>query len=452
MASAQTASPPSIPLRFRAEKWDKIIYLGRAGHDSLLHCVLTFDGIINEKRLNKAFRLSLDAEPVLGCRFVDKGRQPYWERKKDLDREGKVDIAEVNNANTMQAVLEYMVKPIDPCDGPQVQARLFRSEGDTLCLKINHMVADAGGVKEYIELLSGIYRRLEKNSGYIPPVNSAGNRSRMQVIQSFSFWDKVKIVRRSFRDWKEAYFPVGNWSVPLQHVIPDQRTYIIRRIEPRYFLIIKQYCKKYGVTVNDIMLAAYTRSLYKMLQPLPKKTLRIITTVDLRQHILSGKGGAICNLSGKFEMNIPLAGASSLAEIISTVHKKMMERKNDCLGLGDSHHFIFNIGFLSFAQTRQLSELWAGFMRRISPKPPPPVFTNLGKIEESRLDFGDIIVQDAFLTALVTFPPLFLMSLSGFNDSLTMSIGFCENAIQKKKVEQFLENMQREIASLPSVP
>ena len=151
-------------------------------------------------------------------------------------------------------------------------------------------------------------------------------------------------------------------------------------------------------------------------------------------------------------MNIGTTPGSSLAETISTVHNKMTERKKDCLGLGDSHHFIFNIGFLSFARTRWLAELWAVFMQRISPKPPPPVFTNLGKIKKSQLDFGEIVVQDAFLTALVTFPPLFLMSLSGFNDSLTMSIGFCENAIQKKKVEQLLENMQREIASLPSVP
>ncbi|RWX46302.1 Condensation domain-containing protein [Candidatus Electrothrix aarhusensis] len=254
MVSAQITAPPLIPLRFKAEKWDKIIYLGRAIHDSLLHCVLSFDGRLNDNILNKAFRLSLDAEPVLGCRFVDKSRQPYWERKKDLDREGRVDIAEVNDA--MQAALEYMVKPIDPCDGPQVQARLFRAKRDTLCLKINHMVADAGGVKEYIYLLSSIYRQLEKDPSYIPEVNSAGSRSRMQVVQHFIFWDKVKIVRRSFRDWKEAYFPVGNWSVPLQHLTQSQKTYVIRKIELQQFRVVRQYCKKYGVTVNDIMMAA----------------------------------------------------------------------------------------------------------------------------------------------------------------------------------------------------
>ncbi|CAK8723481.1 hypothetical protein GMJAKD_12815 [Candidatus Electrothrix aarhusensis] len=392
----------------------------------------------------------MDAEPVLGCRFVDKSRQPYWERKKDLDREGRVDIAEVNDA--MQAALEYMVKPIDPCDGPQVQARLFRAKRDTLCLKINHMVADAGGVKEYIYLLSSIYRQLEKDPSYIPEVNSAGSRSRMQVVQHFIFWDKVKIVRRSFRDWKEAYFPVGNWSVPLQHLTQSQKTYVIRKIELQQFRVVRQYCKKYGVTVNDIMMAAYVRSLYKMLQPSPEIPLRLSTTVDLRQHFLGGKGEAICNLSGKFAINIGMKPGSNLAEAILIVHSKMKERKNDCFGLGDCHHFIFNLSFLPFPWTCKLAGLWDNFMQRISPRPPPPVFTNLGKLDNAQVSFGEVTIQHAFLTALATCPPLFLMSLSGFQETLTMSIGFCEDAIHKEKIERFLKDISWEINSLPCHP
>ncbi len=225
MVSVQITSPPAIPLRFKVEKWDKIIHLGRAGHDSLLHCILTFDGRIDEKRLDKAFRLSLDAEPVLGCRFVDKGRQPYWERKEDLDREGRVGIAEVNDA--IQAVLAYMVEPIDPCDGPQIQARLFRSENDTLCLKINHMAVDAGGVKEYAELLSDIYRRLEKYSCYIPQVNSTGSRSRMQVIRAFGFSEKVKIVRRSSAIGKKRIFRpgIGRYRCGMSRRVNERTSY-----------------------------------------------------------------------------------------------------------------------------------------------------------------------------------------------------------------------------------
>ncbi|MCI5141627.1 MAG: hypothetical protein D3909_07845 [Candidatus Electrothrix sp. ATG1] len=351
----------------------------------------------------------------------------------------------------MQSVLAYMVETIDPCNGPQVQARLFRSESDTLCLKVNHMVADAGGVKEYAELLATLYRRLIKNPSYIPPINSnsVGNRSRMQAIQDFSFRKKLKIVHRSFQDWQEAHFPSGNWSVPLKHVTPGQRAYVIRKIEPDQFRTIRMYCRKNGVTINDVMLAAYFRSLYKLIRPSSGVPLRVATTVDLRRYLPDGKGEAICNLAGKFEMNIGATPGNNLADTVSLVHNKMKVRKNDCFGLGDSHHFMFNIGYLSFARTCRLSELWIGFMRRVSPKPLPPVFTNLGKIESFRINFGNIAVQDAFLTALGTVPPLFLMSLSGFNDSLTMSIGFCENTIQKKKVGQLLENIKKETKSLP---
>jgi len=310
------------------------------------------------------------------------------------------------------------------------------------------MVADAGGVKEYVELLSFIYRQIGKDSKYIAPVNLTGSRSRMQVIQGFNFWKRIKIVRQSFRDWSEAHFPAGNLAIPMKSTSPTQKTYVVRTIGPHQFQVIKKHCRKYGVTINDIMIAAFFRSLDKLIQPSPSIPLRLVTTVDLRRYLPTKKGEAICNLSGKFEINIGSTLGNNLAETVFLVHNKMKERKNDCFGLGDCHHFIFNTKLIPFSWACQLTQLWGNFIQKISPKPPPPVFTNLGKIEKNQFNFGEVIIKHAFLTALVTFPPLFLMSISGFEETLTISIGFCEDALQKKEMVCFLQNILEEIQSL----
>ncbi len=63
----------SIPKRFRCVMFDQTLYTMSSILDLQIGMVVTIDGRFNEKRLERAVRLSLDAESHLGCRFI-----PGW--------------------------------------------------------------------------------------------------------------------------------------------------------------------------------------------------------------------------------------------------------------------------------------------------------------------------------------------------------------------------------------
>ncbi len=66
--------------RFRAVMSDKGIFCGRYISDMLIHCIISFDSLIDENRMAQAVKLAFESEPVLGSRFVVDSCRMYWER------------------------------------------------------------------------------------------------------------------------------------------------------------------------------------------------------------------------------------------------------------------------------------------------------------------------------------------------------------------------------------
>lgn len=58
-----------IPRRLPAVAEDRWIYASRPTMDESHHTVVMLDGQLSEVRLQRALRLTIDAEPVFGCRF-----------------------------------------------------------------------------------------------------------------------------------------------------------------------------------------------------------------------------------------------------------------------------------------------------------------------------------------------------------------------------------------------
>ena len=73
----------SKPERFTVRFSDLINYFGADAYVPEIHLIVDFDNKINQKQMQKALRLLLDAEPVLGCRLVEHWRKAYWERLSD---------------------------------------------------------------------------------------------------------------------------------------------------------------------------------------------------------------------------------------------------------------------------------------------------------------------------------------------------------------------------------
>jgi NRPS condensation-like uncharacterized protein len=244
--------------------------------DTQIHCVLYFPAGLDEKRLVQAVRLSFDAEPILGCNPLFKRGALVWQRRdfKEVDYFG---LAE--NQDVEAEVKRFLCKPLDAFQDAVAQARLIRDETDTLALKVSHIVGDGAAVKAYAYLLADIYRQLMENPNYIPPVNQ-GSRSSKQVGRVFPFSDKLKILRRSWRNSRDMMFPPRNWQLPLQ-ASEKQADYVWRKVEASQFRALKAYGKQHRATLNDILLTAMFRALHKQIKPPATQVLRLINTADL---------------------------------------------------------------------------------------------------------------------------------------------------------------------------
>ena len=74
-----------IPKRIRAVTTDKLGFALAQVTDYKIQVVLEFEGALDADRLRHALRLLMDAEPVLGSRFVPHWFSPYWERLTEAE-------------------------------------------------------------------------------------------------------------------------------------------------------------------------------------------------------------------------------------------------------------------------------------------------------------------------------------------------------------------------------
>ena len=149
----------NIAKRYPASVIDQLHYAIRELLDVQSHRILYFAGHINEALLEKAVRLTIEAEPILNCRFVVRTWRPYWETRDNPDQVRFYSI--VNTTDVQREIDNFMSIPLDPCNDSQVHVRIIRCDDfDALCIKMNHMVTDAAGFHEYVHMLAHTYSQL----------------------------------------------------------------------------------------------------------------------------------------------------------------------------------------------------------------------------------------------------------------------------------------------------
>lgn len=430
--------PRHIPDRFPSVMLDQIVYGMQCRiADLWVRCVIWLNGKIDAERLAKAVRISLDAEPMLGCRFVESWWRPYWGRREDLHDIKSLGIVETRDS--MSEIIRFMSGSNDPLADPLVQVQIVRSESDTVCIKMNHMVTDAAGCKKYMYLLASIYRKLADDPNYALPCNVGYERGLHQISRGFGFVDKLRIVCSGYRDFKRKVFPPGGWSFPATSETCSEKTFLIRQFGHKRFRTLKDYGHKHHATLNDIMLAAFYRSLVDIIKPDGGTPLRLAFTVDLRRHLPASKSGVIRNLSNFSCMNIGDEIGATFEDTLAKVRNEITLMKSDYLGLADYPFGSLFAKALPFTWYQKLLERSLRLLMKSGNV--PPVFTNTGIINTQELVFDDVTVSDAYLLGATFFPPAFAMALSSFGESLTLSISFCEDAIRKSDVEQLLDLM-----------
>ncbi len=115
---------PPIPQRIEAQTFDWAVYTLAILFQPDIQLVTDLDGPADPERLGRALRLLLDAEPVLGCRFVPAPHKPYWARLKDweLDEAELLEVVRDDHPFDDGEVAFRWPLATDGLAGPQVKA------------------------------------------------------------------------------------------------------------------------------------------------------------------------------------------------------------------------------------------------------------------------------------------------------------------------------------------
>ncbi|HHY28692.1 MAG TPA: condensation protein, partial [Desulfitobacterium dehalogenans] len=437
--------------------------------------ILRLDGRLDFDRLVKAVRLSVDAEPVLGCRFVE-GNPPYWKRLKNIDEVMFCTFEEASDTNTTvqrflespldmdddaieamfytheeapdanMAVQRFLESPLDMDDDPKIKVKLIRSdECDILGIKVNHACCDGTGIKEYVQLVSDIYSKLDgSREAFVPIPSKRGRREQDRLFENLGITDPDSL-------WiPGSDILIPTWAFPWKQGKPSTTRIAICRISPNQVDTINSYVKSKGATINDIILAAYYRAMLKMGQPVYGVPMGMNLTIDLRRYLPDNKTEALRNFSGSVNTWLSMVENESFEETLSRVVYMMNDIKRgypglqSAIGLERLEKISFKEALTYYQATSRIGKKGAKC----------PVYhgdrciaslSNIGTLSKRLIKMGDVIVSDYYIIPPVVSSPGLLLVANTYNGIMTLAAGFFENTVHASDVESLLNNIKNEM-------
>ncbi|OPY69406.1 MAG: acyltransferase PapA5 [Syntrophorhabdaceae bacterium PtaU1.Bin034] len=391
-------------VRYPAPAQDQVLHLARHLHDGQSRLLLTFSGRLDAERLTRAFELSLDAEPVMGCRFVAHPWRPYWERLSDGKKAAALSIVERSDDD---AINTWMGGSLDSSTDAQVRVCLFRGAGDRLAVNVSHESADGTGSRDYLILLAAIYRELRTNPAYIPRPAPGRRLEQREVFRHVG-------LRRLLRGCLHFSFPGPGVDFPAEG--PGVPAFASRRVGPEGFARIRGYCREHGVTVNEVLTAAFYRSQFRVLSSPPAARLTVPIPINLRQYLPAGSTWSICNLSGVFFGGVR---NQSFDRMILDVRRLMASARSNEPWLGQA--VVLELMFL--LPHALLQPLFRrSISRQIASGKVYPYITNHGIIDTAPFDFGDAPLCDFDTWSPVPRHPLPVFSAYSVFDTLRLTV------------------------------
>ncbi len=411
------------------------------GHDRFeyilkyeIQAVTTFDQHLDADILKKAVRLSLDAEPVLGCRFIEDEKQPYWQRFESPDKMQWFEF--IQKDNKKEATQQFLKSPFTH-EGQQVNVRLIRTEDDdTLCVKISHACSDAAGLKEYLDLLAGIYSNLQENPIFKPNPNQ-GRRDQKHYFDALGVKEPLALF-----DPQAQVLP-PTWAFPHHGIECKEMHIAMRRFRDEAFDRITNFGENRKVTITSVILTALYRSMFELVQPPIGKEMGVCVTVDLRKAFIGSPDQALCNLSVGIYPRISRVEEESFTETLKRVFSSIEVLKNDRAGLCDAIGLEV-WGAIDYSQT--LSQMQAIIQWTVETDKSHPLLSNVGVINP--LQFGQIVATDAYIVTPIVVPPGFMLGVSTYNRTLTLEVSYYEPSHRTEDVEAFMDLMEKELSFL----
>ena len=427
----------TIPDRIPSHRFEKLVGAFDLLGEMMIQMELEFDHELDADRLAQAMDLTLDAEPVLGCYYVGRFFRGHWRRLNPDER----DCCTVVNK---QADFDrFKQAPINGDKGPQLRCCLLRhSDGDRLLFKFSHLVGDAGGTKMAVARVAEIYLRLRDDPEYKPEPNINGSRMLAQVFKRLPLSALPRIWLNARREARRT----GKPRLTRAFRLLDEHGEVVRTNEPVYLTRVlttsqvqgmSELGRRCGGKINDVVVAAFMRTLAKLVPGQPGDQLRLQTTVDLRTWYLpEARAGGICNLSSFENPNLGEDPGPDFKTTLKRVADFTRERKSNWVGLST---FLGETGLLMMIPRRPLNRIFRKISHIDNSR---NLLTNGGPIEPDAVTF-DHPPKVAYLMTPPLYAPAPGFGLSGYNGQITLITAVPESFVSA--TDEFLDGIVAEL-------
>ena len=426
-----------------AQIWDCIEVFGKQYNNYLMYCKIELQSHIEEETFESAINRSLEVFPILKSSYVTGAYRSYWLEDNGSKSRIKLELVEHENDDRDitgfqddRDITGFLRDEIRETSGPQLKFKIIRTRvNDTIMISMNHMICDASDFKRYLYILSSIYTELLKDKSYVPEFILDGSRSGVRVYRKFLAGLKSR------EDRLRALFRLQNHrSYPLSMSLKENGSLYpfiaARSIDRERFQSLKQYCEVNKVTINDIFLAAFIRTVQQYI-PISESGIDIPCMVDLRRFLKEDKFDALKNLTSTLIVNIGKDVGNSRDETVKKVHQRVAELIDDFPALDGYLYLILLFKLLPISVIKTfIDRHFKSF---------PIAFSNLGIIDQEKLRFGDLVVEDCMMTGSIKQKPYFWLALSSYNKKVTLTINLNGNMEDQQFAEKFLEHLEKEL-------
>jgi NRPS condensation-like uncharacterized protein len=397
---------------------------GKYTSNNQLSCVLKPDAQVDEHRLIRALHRLLVYQPVLECRFSTTENKPVWVKQADFADSCIFNVFETDQPDS--ELQRFIVTPFDNENDCQVKVGVFRNQSDTICVKVNHACSDARGLIQLVSLLTQLYNAENVASEFLPVTDRSYDRF-LHTPENEQLLNQLS----------SGSAPVPAIRLPVSPGKSKDQQFISRHLDENQFCLLKEYTRKRGVSVNDVLLTSYIRAL-AVIAELPEKKLSVNLTVDLRRYLPETATNAICNFSGGEFVTVYADLKDSFDQTLAQVRQVTQRLKSDHFGLR-SAFLAERLGTRTwkdasdFFKLRREEALRSGLSI--------PYFSNIGILSESTIHLGTAEVKECYLIGQALFAPGLIVVAGTYRNRLTISANFYGSEFSPLVMEQLLDRM-----------
>lgn len=299
---------------------EKAQYLVHEQNDTTVRFAVRYPGKISPEFMEEAVKTVVLGIDVLHASFKPRAVEAVWVVHEEVAPEDYFALVETTE-DVMAVAEKILVKPVLPEDNAQPHGTLIQGAEDcVLVVRISHYVADGGDGKYLLEKLVEAYNLIaeERNTEKLALKN--GSRSVFQVYKGLSFKEFTSAIKPTMSTEKTVFpFPEEDSGYPQM---------VRKTLDNTLMQEIKVYRKKKNVTINDILLTAYSRAYVRLPGVDVRRPVNIMSMVDLRL-CKGGDSEGISNMAGSMSTVVQMEEGESFEETLKKIAEQTQRQKDN---------------------------------------------------------------------------------------------------------------------------